>query len=185
MLRSRLFQDADIDEKEVTTYLFRRNFATTLYGLGLPLSDIQYYLGHDVEDPDTARNHYTNKDKLLAIKDKLDWHPVYAVLGKETHMDCVSSGNPSRQMKDVPGDAFQITFDQNYTNCFIDVQCAEPDDEISLKMTSEKMSRFSLFLMPKQALTHMGKRLTYACQFGKITRSTKPYKRHLNPSQSR
>ena len=79
MLRSRLFQDADIDEKEVTTYLFRRNFATILYGLGLPLSDIQYYLGHDVEDTDTARNHYTNKDKLLAIKDKLDWHPVYAV----------------------------------------------------------------------------------------------------------
>ena len=98
MLRSRLFQDADIDEKEVTTYLFRRNFATILYGLGLPLSDIQYYLGHDVEDTDTARNHYTNKDKLLAIKDKLDWHPVYAVLGRETRVDCVSSGKPCRQL---------------------------------------------------------------------------------------
>lgn len=137
--------------------MFRRNFATILYGLGLPLNDIQYYLGHDVEDTDTARNHYTNKDKLLAIKDKLDWHPAYAVLGRETRVDCVSSGKPCRQMKDVPGDAFRITFDQNYTNCFIDVQCAEPDDEISLKMTNEKNEPIFAVFDAKTGLDAYGK----------------------------
>ena len=157
MLRSRLFQDADIDEKEVTTYLFRRNFATTLYGLGLTQSDIQYYLGHDVEDPDTARNHYTNKDKLLAIKAKLDWHPVYAVLGRETRVDCVGSGRPSRQMKDVPGDTFQVTFDETCTKYLIDVHCAEPGDEISLKMTSEKNEPISAVFDVKTGLDTYGK----------------------------
>ena len=157
MLRSRLFQDADIDEKEVTTYLFRRNFATTLYGLGLTQSDIQYYLGHDVEDPDTARNHYTNKDKLLAIKAKLDWHPVYAVLGRETRVDCVGSGRPSRQMKDVPGDTFQVTFDETCTKYLIDVHCAEPGDEISLKMTNEKNEPISAVFDVKTGLDTYGK----------------------------
>lgn len=151
MLRSRLFQDADIDEKEVTTYLFRRNFATILYGLGLPLSDIQYYLGHDVEDTDTARNHYTNKVSCWQSRTSWTGIRLYAVLGRETRVDCVSSGKPCRQMKDVPGDAFRITFDQNYTNCFIDVQCAEPNDEISLKMTNEKNEPIFAVLMPKQA----------------------------------
>ena len=141
-----MFQEADIDEKEVTTYLFRRNFATTLYGLGLPLSDIQYYLGHDVEDPDTARSHYVNKDKLLAIKTKLDWHPAYAVLGRESGVDRIGEGNPTRQIGNTPGDAFEIKFSQNYAKCLLGVKCREPGDEISLKLSSEENGSVSAVL---------------------------------------
>lgn len=138
MLKSQPFQNPDIDEKEVTTYLFRRNFATTLYALGLPLSDIQYYLGHDVEDPDTARNHYTNKDKLLEIKAKLDWHYVYAVLGQELPVIRIDKHYSFQEARGVPANSIQIVFGEKRQMYLIDVQCVEPEDEIQVNISSDQ-----------------------------------------------
>lgn len=60
-------------------------------------------------------------------------------------------------MKDVPGDTFQVTFNPNYTKCFIDVQCDEPEDEISLKMTGEKNEPFFAVFDLKTGLDAYGK----------------------------
>ena len=65
-----------IIEKDPTTYLFRRNLATHLYILGLSESEIQYILGHDIEDPEDARNLYRNEEKLYKISQKMRRRPL-------------------------------------------------------------------------------------------------------------
>lgn len=47
---------AELKEKDATAYTFRRNFGTHLFILGLEEAEIQYIMGHDVEDPYETRN---------------------------------------------------------------------------------------------------------------------------------
>jgi integrase len=60
-------QEQNMQEAESTAYLFRRNFATQLYCAGVPLPEIQYVLGHDIEDAKESRDDYRNEEKLYAI----------------------------------------------------------------------------------------------------------------------
>lgn len=39
----------DLGEKDVTTYLLRRNMATHLYTLGFTVLESQYFMGHKME----------------------------------------------------------------------------------------------------------------------------------------
>lgn len=62
-------KDTPFEEKEPTTYLFRRNFATRIGNLrndknGLSLSDLQYLQSHDIEDTKVKRWDY-NDDEVL------------------------------------------------------------------------------------------------------------------------
>ena len=50
--------------------------ATHLYILGLSESEIQYILGHDIEDPEDARNLYRNEEKLYKISQKMRRRPL-------------------------------------------------------------------------------------------------------------
>lgn len=80
IITSTEFQDEIYDEKSVTTYLFRRNTATRLYTAGLPLEDIQYWMGHEIEDGSIQRNFYADPDKLAELANNLKRHPVYQML---------------------------------------------------------------------------------------------------------
>lgn len=64
-----------IDEKELTTYLFRRNFGTHLYHLGLSSGEIQYLIGHEIENAEEYRNFFTNEDNLMKIHQMMKAHP--------------------------------------------------------------------------------------------------------------
>ena len=65
----------EITERNATAYLLRRNFATHLKILGLNYSDIQYLLGHCIEDPDIERADYTDK-KLYFLSNKMTRRPL-------------------------------------------------------------------------------------------------------------
>lgn len=65
-----------IKEKEPTAYLFRRNLATHLYLLGLTESQIQYIMGHDIEDENEERSFFRNEEKLYAIALKMEERPI-------------------------------------------------------------------------------------------------------------
>lgn len=58
------------DQKDPTAYLFRRNFGTHLHILGLSEPEIEYVIGHDIDDPYETRNEFVNEEKLLIIKQK-------------------------------------------------------------------------------------------------------------------
>ena len=63
-------------EKDPTAYLFRRNFGTHLYLLGLEESEIQYIIGHEIEDPGETRSIFRSEEKLYPIAQKLALRPV-------------------------------------------------------------------------------------------------------------
>lgn len=73
---SKSINDMPVLEKEPTAYLFRRNFATHLHILGLEESEIQYIVGHEIEDSAEMRNFFSNTDKLWPIKLKMDNRPL-------------------------------------------------------------------------------------------------------------
>ena len=65
-----------IREKDPTAYLLRRNLGTHLYVLGLDDSEIQYIMGHELEDIQDRRNDYRNEELLLPIALKMARRPI-------------------------------------------------------------------------------------------------------------
>lgn len=63
-------------EKDPTAYLLRRNLGTHLYLLGLDDSEIQYIMGHEIEDESEERNYYRNEEKLYPIALKMARRPL-------------------------------------------------------------------------------------------------------------
>lgn len=72
----KLAQEMGVVEKDPTVYLFRRNLGTHLYLLGLSESEIQYIMGHSIEDPYLSRNDFTNEELLYNIKVKMENRPL-------------------------------------------------------------------------------------------------------------
>lgn len=68
----------EINEKDPTTYLFRRNAATHFENLGMSQPEIEYLLGHNISDPYITRNDFAERQKLLTIKEKLELHPIFS-----------------------------------------------------------------------------------------------------------
>ena len=65
----------EVTESEVTAYLLRRNFATHLKILGLDYPDIQYLLGHCIDDPYVNRPDYTDS-KLYQLSLQMKRRPL-------------------------------------------------------------------------------------------------------------
>ena len=80
ILFSQEFRDTEIEEKDPTTYLFRRNVATRLYHLGFPWTTIQYWIAHEIEDSVIARNHFADEDILHELGERYFLHPVFHIL---------------------------------------------------------------------------------------------------------
>lgn len=65
----------EISESNVTAYLLRRNFATHLKILGMDYPDIQYLLGHCIDDPYINRPDYTDS-KLYQLSERMANRPL-------------------------------------------------------------------------------------------------------------
>ena len=65
-----------INEKDPTAYLLRRNYATHLAILGFSNAEIQYLIGHDVEDAYEVRNEFVDDDRLHLMYEKLLQRPL-------------------------------------------------------------------------------------------------------------
>lgn len=60
-----------LKEKEPTAYLLRRNYATQMSILGLTSAEMQYLIGHDVEDAYESRNEFVDSERIYAMYLKL------------------------------------------------------------------------------------------------------------------
>ncbi len=65
-----------LKEKDATAYLLRRNYATHLQILGFTTAEMQYLIGHDVEDAYESRNEFVNEERLYAMYQKLLHRPL-------------------------------------------------------------------------------------------------------------
>lgn len=70
------FKDMPLEEKEPTAYLLRRNSATHLYHLGLSEAEVQYWMGHEIEEPGIRRSFFADPDQLFQISTKMNHHPA-------------------------------------------------------------------------------------------------------------
>lgn len=73
----------DIEEKDATTYLFRRNMATHLFNLDFTNAERQYFMGHKIEDPLIVRRDFNDEDMLYIVYQKLSRHPYLTTAQNE------------------------------------------------------------------------------------------------------
>ena len=59
-----------LKEKEPTAYLLRRNYATQMCILGLTNAEMQYLMGHDVEDAYESRNEFVDSERIYIMYQK-------------------------------------------------------------------------------------------------------------------
>lgn len=71
-------------EKDATAYLFRRNLGTHLYLLGLESSEIEYIIGHNIEDDNDERNYFRNEELLYPIARKMSLRPIVNDISSKT-----------------------------------------------------------------------------------------------------
>ena len=67
---------AILKEKEPTAYLLRRNYATHMCILGLSNAEMQYLMGHCVEDAYESRNEFVDSERIYAMHCKLHNRPL-------------------------------------------------------------------------------------------------------------
>ena len=125
--------DEDLGERDATTYLLRRNMATHLYTLGLDMTQIQYYMGHNLEETSLTRADYADEDYLHEIARHLRHHPLntYAPLQR----DILTEGGAIANDNDVdillPGDGVTR----------VRIVGREWNDPVAVKMTAQKACR--------------------------------------------
>ena len=78
--------DNDIDQREITTYLFRRNAATHYYTLGFSSVECEYLMGHFLEDF-SSRSYHINNDLLYDMYRRVLRHPLN-IMFKYGFYDC-------------------------------------------------------------------------------------------------
>lgn len=106
----------DIDERDATTYLLRRNMATQIYVLGFEWDEIQYYMGHAIESANLIRSDYTDEEFLYHLWVLLNKHPL----------NCLQAGKNGVQVEIGAGET-----------ALVRITAKEMDDSIMLAKDSD------------------------------------------------
>lgn len=132
-------------EKDPTAYLLRRNFGTKLHALMLNHYEIQYIMGHEMEDEDAYRRDYSDDEILLKIARKMDRHPV---LGDKTYEETQHLSGKKRMLalQDVSSVVIEVE-DAPAGMLSLYLTSMEPYDDVSVSViyddgTEQKVSEF-------------------------------------------
>ena len=72
-LTAEMNRDTAFEEKDITSYLLRRNFATAMISVcGMEEDELQYLMGHDILDEQEVRSDFTDADFLAKIWRKMN-----------------------------------------------------------------------------------------------------------------
>lgn len=121
-----------VREKDPTAYIFRRNFGMHLHILGLTDAEIQYVIGHDIEDLYETRNEFVDEVRLYRIYRKMLQRPLANLAGLKR--ECLSVPpegrvlNPGDELLKIPADGSKVK---------LHLQTNEPLDEIEVKITAQ------------------------------------------------
>ena len=92
-------QKVQIGEKEATTYLTRRAFATHLRNLGLETEEIEFLMGHSIEDESIKRHHMATADSLMHLFETFERHPFNAFFDVPTNDNTCTEGKDAEYPK--------------------------------------------------------------------------------------
>lgn len=111
-----------VREKDPTSYLMRRNFATQMVILGMTEAEIQFLLGHDITDAYETRNEMVNFSALKKMGEKMKLRAVF----KKQRLQVDLSMDYQRE----------YTF-RDHTNLFVKVSL-DPEDLLIISTVSEE-----------------------------------------------
>lgn len=134
-LTAEMNRDTAFEEKDITSYLLRRNFATAMISVcGMEEDELQYLMGHDILDEQEVRSDFTDADFLARIWRKMNRRVLRENIPDEDKpivMDqgeCVAEGR-STMVVEVAAECFQ---DGNET-VVLDLWNELPGDFISVR----------------------------------------------------
>ena len=104
-------------------------------------SEIEYLIGHDIENAYETRNEYVNSDRLLKMKEKLDFRAVFNHSGKIQSQLICQDRKEQRVDMPLPG---TIEFDANEGLLFIRLETNEPNDFICMLFSENKETEINI-----------------------------------------
>ena len=123
----------DLENKEPTTYLLRRNYATNLVRVGFQPAEIQYLMGHAVTDGLYFRNYFNNMDQLELLAKRLARRPLHAYMKPSTTFALTDTGEV-----DVPSGAHDIeVMLAPGEEIILEARANEPEDAIELGLIED------------------------------------------------
>ena len=138
----------ELREKDPTAYLFRRNFGTHLHILGLTESEIEYVIGHDIQDAYETRNEFISPEKLYEIKEKLDQRPIFN-RSYLTEAPVTVDGTDSRDFSAEHSQTFRVN---GAGKAIFQVEACEPGDSLTLRTKAQgHIVDYELNVTPKDA----------------------------------
>ena len=112
-LTAEMNQDTAFEEKDITSYLLRRNFATAMVSVcGMEEDELQYLMGHDILDEQEVRSDFTDADFLARIWRKMNRRVLREDIPDEEKPiivdqgECVAEGR-STMVVEVAEECFQ------------------------------------------------------------------------------
>lgn len=123
-------QEFALVEKDATSYLLRRNFATDLAILQLSESESAYLMGHVIQDPQTKRRDFSDERILISIKGKLDKRAFLNNIPSRTTVNATTGTIL------LGGYNSEIVLPNNASHIYISAIANEPNDSIDAKIVN-------------------------------------------------
>lgn len=76
-------EGVNLEEKDPTSYLFRRNYATHLHNLGLSEFLCEFIIGHEIQEQGVERNHFVSDEEQEKIQKVFLKHPFNTFFSSE------------------------------------------------------------------------------------------------------
>lgn len=163
-----------IKEKEPTAYLFRRNLGTHLYLLGLTDSEIQYIMGHDIEDDNEERSFFRNEEKLYPIALKMEKRPIVNETNTKKIKEMTSNWLHER---DVCQEEVHIPVSAGDKKVVVTIEQREPLSKLEIKVKGPVEGSYEQF--PYEAPIEETMTITplYHAQYGRRIRKMESLRR--------
>ena len=124
-------------EKDPTAYIFRRNFGMHLHILGLSDAEIQYVIGHDIEDLYETRNEFVDEERLYRIYRKMAQRPLVNTDYLKEDAMAVHHG----KIRDLTEHYGKIQVPADGTKVKLRLQTVEPLDEIKVRIAADNRKK--------------------------------------------
>ena len=146
------FRSLELDEREPTTYLFRRNAATNYYLLGYTLPEIQYLIGHEIDDPNIKRGDFADPDKLNSLGVRMLDHPFNALLGYTNDKTAkIKDDNCFFEEELLEEVSVEISTEEDEAVYLLEVKMREPGQLASIDLHSDGGSFISGYIQGYKA----------------------------------
>ena len=136
-----------VTEKDPTAYLLRRNLGTHLHILGFSESEIQYFMGHEMEDIYAERNEFTNEEHLHLMREKLQNRPLFNANYPCEELISISEDLPSIQRDNVHTARIQFVADKEAA-AMLRITASEVQDPVKVQVKTTKKGKGKLTLVP-------------------------------------